>query len=286
MNGQTISVAVPVSPFYREWKRYGHHLEEYGSEFLGTAFMVMCVVVVVAAMFGAGSPLPSLIPAMGARLFLTGLVLGGSGWVVAVSPPGRLSGAHINPAVSFGFWLLGKMHFRDLLGYIASQMAGGVAGAYLGQSLLPQLASEVQTAALRPGQSVNSVQAFAAETAATFVLCLVIYVMVSHKRLLRWTPAAATLVVGVLVCIDGNFSGCGMNPARWFGPAVLAGVWRNFPAYTLAPLAGAALAALPKRLGWLGQPLPHTGKLFHDPGYRSLFKHDHVPSSPPKHASA
>jgi hypothetical protein len=88
--------AVPVqawkSVLYFEWKRHGRHLEEYASEFIGTAFMVFCVVGVVGLMFAPRSLLPAVLPSMRLRLFLTGLVLGGSGWLVAISPPGKLRG--------------------------------------------------------------------------------------------------------------------------------------------------------------------------------------------------
>ncbi len=277
--------AVPVHPWesvlYFEWKRHGRHLEEYASEFIGTAFMVFCVVGVVGLMFAPRSPVVTLLASTRLRLFLTGLVLGGSGWLVAISPPGKLSGAHINPAISVGFWLLGKMHCRDLLGYVSAQMAGGLAGAWLGQVAFSGFARQVNCAALHPGATAGPVGTFLAETFATFVLAFVVLTFVSHPSLLHWTPAAATLVVGVLVCLDGNFSGCGINPARWLGPATVSQLWTDFPAYCFGPVLGASLAACFRRFGWFGSPVPHTGKLFHDPRYRSVFRHDRALTSPP-----
>ncbi len=270
------------SVFYFEWKRHGRHLEEYASEFIGTAFMVFCVVGVVGLMFADRSPLLAILPSMRLRLFLTGLVLGGSSWLVAISPPGKLSGAHINPAISFGFWLLGKMHFRDLLGYVAGQMGGGLAGAWLGREVFSAFARQVNNAARHPGANASPAGAFLAEAFATFVLAFVVFTFVSHPSLLHWTPAAATLVVGVLVCIDGNFSGCGINPARWFGPALVSDLWRDFPSYSFGPILGAALAALFRFAGWFGSPVPHTGKLFHDSRYRSVFKFDRARTAPPR----
>ncbi len=281
MNGPAAPAAPWVSLLYVEWKRHGRHFEEYGSEFIGTAFMVCCVVGVVGLMFARGSPVVAVLPSMRLRLFLTGLVLGGAGWLVAISPPGKLSGAHINPAISIGFWVLGKMHFRDLLGYVAGQMSGGLAGAWLGHEVFPAVARQVNDAALSPGSNASLAGAFLAEALATFLLACVIFTFVSHRSLLHWTPAAATLIVGVLVCVDGNFSGCGINPARWLGPAVVSNLWRDFPAYSFGPIVGAALAALFRFLGWFGSPVPHTGKLFHDPRYRSVFKFDRAKSSPP-----
>lgn len=277
--------AVPALPresvLYREWKRHGRHLEEYASEFIGTVFMVFCVVGVVGLMFAPRSPIVTMVTPVRLRLFLTGLVLGGSGWLVAISPPGKLSGAHINPAISIGFWLLGKMHFRDLLGYIGAQMAGGVVGAWLGRAAFAGLARQVETASLHPGANAGPAAAFFAETFATFVLAFVVFTFVSRPSLLHWTPAAATLVVGVLVCVDGSYSGCGINPARWLGPAVVADVWKDFPAYCFGPVLGAGLASVFRLFGWFGSPVPHTGKLFHDARYRSVFRKDRALTSPP-----
>src|SRR5579884_260331 len=98
---------------YRQWKRSGRHIEEYASELAGTAFALFCVVGVVSLLMASGSPALSWIPSASLRLLLIGLLLGGAGWLVAISPPGRLSGAHINPAVSIGFLALGKMYARD-----------------------------------------------------------------------------------------------------------------------------------------------------------------------------
>ncbi len=265
---------------YAEWKRYGHHLEEYACEGVGTAFLVFCVVAVVALMFSAGSPVPNFIPPAPLRLFLAGLLIGSSGWLVTWSPLGRLSGAHLNPAVSVGFWRLGKMHTKDMIGYVFSQMAGGVAGSLLAQAALKTGARQVHDAALTSAPSVGAAGAFGAEVATTFAMTLLIYVFVSHRRLMHWTAPAVALAAGILVCLDGQFSGAGMNPARWFGPAVATDYWRLFWVYAFAPVIGSLLAVGVRRSG-LPETLPHTGKLLHDPRFRSLFKHDSVPSQPP-----
>ncbi len=274
----------PEALLYKEWKRHGRHFEEYASEFAGTAFLLFCVVGAVGFLFGSSSPLPGLLPAPALRLLLVGLLLGGASGLVALSPPGRLSGAHLNPAMSLGFWLLGKMHGRDVAGYVAGQIAGGVAGTLLGRAVFGRLAREVHTASLKPGPGVGWGAALTGETAATFVLALAVYTFVSHKALARWTPLMAVFLVGLLVCIDGDYSGAGMNPARWFGPAAAADVWPFGAIYALAPPAAALLAAGLRRSGALTHPMPHTGKLFHDPRYRSLFREDRLPSRRPNTA--
>lgn len=107
------------------WQReFLSHWPEYAAELVGTAFLLFCVVVVVAWMLADGSPIPQWIPSQAARLFFTGLLLGAAGGIVALTPLGKLSGAHLNPAVSIGFWVLGKMHGADVFGYIAAQCPG------------------------------------------------------------------------------------------------------------------------------------------------------------------
>jgi glycerol uptake facilitator-like aquaporin len=173
------------------------------------------------------------------------------------------------------------MYLRDTLGYIAGQMLGAIAGTWLGVLAWGRWARQVGNAALHPGPTVGYGWAFAAEVGTTFALTLAIYTFVSHKSLARWTPAMATLVVGILVWLDGNFSGCGMNPARWFGPALSIPYWGFTLVYVLGPIAGAILAALLRRTGILTNPIPHTGKVYHDERYRSVFKKDSLPSTPP-----
>ena len=141
--------------FYEEWKRHGKHWEEYASEMLGTAFLLFCVVGAGAFLFGSSAFLPRLIPSSALRLLLVGLLLGGASGLVALTPPGRLSVAHLNPAMSVGFWVLGKMHGRDVAGYIAGQFLGGLSGAFVGGLVFGRLATEVHTGALHPGRGVG-----------------------------------------------------------------------------------------------------------------------------------
>ncbi len=266
---------------YDHWKRHGSHLAEYFSEFWGTAFLLLCVVGVVSVMFGSGSPVPRAVPSPSLRLLLAGLMLGSAGSLVAISPLGRLSGAHLNPAVSVGFWMLGKMHGRDMAGYVLSQMAGGLVGAFAGSRVFGRLGRQVHEAALRPAAQVGTAGVFGSEMAATFALSLVLYTCVSHKPLLRWTPLILALSVGLLVWADGSYSGAGMNPARWFGPAFTTRTWLYGAAYALAPVFGALAAAGLRRTNLFHPSMPHTGKFLHDSRYRSVFKRDSLPTRIP-----
>ena len=232
---------------YEEWKRAGPHLAEYASELVGTAFLVFCVVGVVSFLFGGSSPAPGDIPSAALRLADRGAAAGRRGLArrpLAAGPPERWP--H-QPGGLAGFWLLGKMHRRDVAGYIGGQLLGAGAGAWLGGLTFGPWAREVHDATLRP--KVSAGEAFLLEMAATFLLTSVVYAFVSHKRLMRWTPGAAMLMSGVLVGLDGNLSGAGMNPARWFGPACAVDYWRNIAVYVARPDPGRAAGRLPAPLG-------------------------------------
>lgn len=246
------------------------HAPEYGAEFVGTAFLMFAVIGAVAWMFAPGSSLVHWIPSTPLRLFLTGLALGGAGSLVAISPLGRISGAHLNPAISLGFFVAGTMHLHDLIGYVAAQMAGASVGAWIGQAAFGTFGKLVHESLNQPGRNVTAWMGVGAEAAATFVLAAVVFTMVSRRSLMRWTPLAVVGVVALIVWLDGNFSGASLNPARSFGPVVITGDWHMYWIYILGPCSGSVIAAVLHRFATPFEAL--TGKVFHDIRYRSIFK--------------
>src|SRR5436189_148953 len=109
------------------WKQL--HWPEYVSELLGIAFLIFVGLSAIIIGFGTNSPLARMLPDSNARRLITGMIFAGCGPLVAISPLGKLSGGHLNPAVSVGFWIQGKMHRLDLVGYIVGQFLGAVLGA-------------------------------------------------------------------------------------------------------------------------------------------------------------
>ena len=102
----------------------------YLSEFIGTALLIGIGVSFVILDFGKGSPVVSLIPSSGIRRALTGFLFGGTGMLITFSPVGKWSGAHINPVVTFSFWMKGKIKSTMAIGYVAAQFLGAAAGAF------------------------------------------------------------------------------------------------------------------------------------------------------------
>src|SRR4051794_28751064 len=104
---------------------------------MAAALLAAAIVLAAALTPGRGSRVAAVLPGRGARFLALGVIVAPTVALIAVSPLGRLSGAHTNPAVTLGFWLLGRASRRDLAGYIAAQPPGGVARAPLGRPLLP-----------------------------------------------------------------------------------------------------------------------------------------------------
>ena len=257
------------------------HWPEYGAELVGTAFLVFAGLSAVVFDFGKGSPVATLIPDASIRRLITGLLFAGSGSLVAISPFGKLSGAHINPAVSLAFWAHGKMHTHDLIGYIIGQLLGALLGAFLLALVWGARAASVRDGVTAPGAGYPLWLVFLAEMLLTFLLVFLIFVFVSSHRLMRWTPLMNWLLVATMVWQEAPISGTSLNPARSLGPDVMAWFWSDQWLYCIAPPLGALLAVACFRLVTAGARDVKTGKLFHVPHYRSIFKNVDAPHLPP-----
>jgi aquaporin Z len=242
------------------------------AEFLGTAFMVFFGLSAVVFDFGEGLPMSHWIPNHSLRLLLTGFCFAGTGSLVAVSPLGRLSGAHINPSVSLAFWLDGKMRLVDFIGYVAAQMLGGIMGAAMLSGFWKKYAASVNNGMTLPGSGWALWQVFLAEVFITGLLVWAILFFVSNARLMRWTPMMCWILVAMMVWLEAPISGTSLNPARSFGPALISWNWSGQWIYALAPPLGAVAGLLIFRFATREGREVLTGKLFHAPNYRSIFK--------------
>jgi aquaporin Z len=205
------------------------------SEFIGTALLLTIGLSIVIFFWGKGSPITRLIPNQSLRRAVNGFLFGCTGCAITLSKVGKISGAHINPAVSIAFWIRGKMKTKALLGYIVSQMLGAVVGC------LPLLLWGTQGGSIDYGNTVPAYglgAAFIGEMITTAALIIIIFVFVGSKNLRHYTPYTMPFLYSVMVCIEAPFSGCSTNPARSFGPAVISNVYTAYWLYWLAPVAG------------------------------------------------
>jgi MIP family channel proteins len=154
---------------------------------------------------------------------------------------GHLSGAHINPAVTIAFTLTRHFPARDAGAYIAAQLTGATAAAFVLLAAWPDQPAQL-------GATIPSVAAGTALLYEAILTAVLMFVIISVATDTRAVGAGAAIAIGGTVALDALFggpvTGASMNPARSFGPALAAGEWQDFWIYLLGPLIGAAAGAL------------------------------------------
>ena len=213
------------------------------SEWIGTAFLVMVGLSVVIVMFGKGTPMATIIPDEGIRRLITGFLFGSTGALIAISPVGKESGAHINPAVTLSFWLMGKMDTAVAGGYITAQLAGAAMGA------LPLIAwgsmgRSVFLGSTVPGQGYSLQTVFLGEVITTFAMITILFIFLGVRCLRRFTPAIFPILYAIMVYAEAPVSGTSTNPARSFGPSIVSGQWTAWWIYWIGPFTGALAATV------------------------------------------
>jgi aquaporin TIP len=188
-----------------------------------------------ASVISGGGTAPDLV----AVALAHGLALG-----VLASAFGAISGAHFNPAVTFGVWLLGRIPTVRALWYVWAQAVGAL-GAGAALFLVfgdPGRAAGLGTPAL--GAGVTPLVGIGVEAVLTMVLLFAVFGTTIDPRAPKLGGLAVGLAVGADVLMGGPLTGAAMNPARWLGPAVVAGNFSDWYVYWIGPLVGAAVAAL------------------------------------------
>lgn len=234
----------------------------FGAEFLGTALLVGVGLSMVILNFGHGSPMVQWLPSAGARRLLTGFLFGTTGGLLALSPLGKESGAHLNPVVTLAFWLLGKLKAPLALGYIVAQLAGGVVGA-LPLLAWGQMGRNVEFGATLPGVGYGVWPAVLGEAITTFCLIFGLFFFLRRRQLRPFTPALFPVLYAIMVYWEAPLSGTSTNPARSLGPALLSGCWQDGWIYWLGPLVGMLLGVAACRLSGRRWLEIEVAKLYH-----------------------
>jgi aquaporin Z len=248
---------------------------EYLAEAAGTAVNLFVGLSAMSLDFGHGQWLPRHVTSHSLRLLMTGTVYAGSGSLWALTPPGKRSGAHINPSVTLAFALHGKMKPADVVGYVVGQFAGAIVAAYVATAVWRNALRSIQYGMTLPGAGYTAAHAAVAEVVMTGLLVLTILTCVSHERLARRTPLAVWVLVAVEVWLGAPISGTSLNPARSFGPSLVAMTFADQWIYWVGPTVGAAAAVGLFAIATDRRAL--TAKLFHAVDYRSIFRRERLP---------
>jgi aquaporin Z len=211
------------------------------AELVGTALLLLAGLSIVIFMLGTGSPMERVLPSVVLRQVITGFLFGCVGATIAVSAIGKESGAHINPAVTLGFWLMQKLDTRTALGYVCAQLIGAVLGS------LPLLAwgsigKSVDLGATVPGAGYSTSMVLLGEAITTFALIGGLCTFIGFRNLRRFTPAMIPVLYGVMVPLEAAISGTSTNPARTLGPALISGRWDGWWIYWIGPFLGTVTA--------------------------------------------
>ena len=162
---------------------------------------------------------------------------------VMVSALAGISGAHFNPAVSAAMFVTKRICGQDFLYFVLAQLAG----ATLASIALNYIYGNSNGYGLPAIASATSVGAgVLAEILGTATLLIVIFGVAVDKRSVAASHPGLPigLTITAVILSVGPITGAALNPARWFGPALVSGDWSNAWVYILAPTVGAVLAAV------------------------------------------
>jgi len=192
-----------------------------------------------------------LIVGAGVAVLLTGLIK---------SPLGKISGGHMNPAISLAMWRFGVFPAAGILPYIAAQLLGSVFGVVAARGIWGRVVEEppVLYAVIRPAPSWSAAPLFLAEAVGMGVIVFTVGYFLSSPRLAPFVPWLVGLLIGLGIAMLGTQTGGSLNPARQFGPSVVSGHVDKLWVFLMAPMVGAEVAArLLKTFQHRGQVLTH-----------------------------
>ena len=223
-------------------------MQKYGAEFFGTFWLVLggCGSAVLAAAF----------PELGIGLLGVSLAFGLTVLTMTFAI-GHISGCHLNPAVSFGLWAVGRFPAKELLPYIVSQLLGAIAAAAVlyviasgkeGFDLAADFASNGYGAHSPGGYSLQA--ALVCEVVMTMMFMLVILGATDKRAPAGLAPIAIGLCLTLIHLISIPVTNTSVNPARSTGVALFVGDWATSQLWLfwVAPIVGALLGALAYRL--------------------------------------
>lgn len=214
-------------------------LAAYIAELVGTFFLVFFITSVATLFVATGNQAQ-----FGSDFAVVGLV---NGFVLfaMIQIFGGVSGGHFNPAVTVAVAAIRRIDPVDALVYILAQLSGGVLGALLTKALLLDEGRAGHYGAPQVSDLLGgNFQGFIVEGIGALVLVLaVLAVALGTRAAKEWAPFAIGITLAFAVMVAGPLTGGSLNPARWFGPALVDNTWGGVWPYLLGPLVAAVVGA-------------------------------------------
>jgi MIP family channel proteins len=214
-------------------------LAAYIAELVGTFFLVFFITSVATLFIATGNQAQ-----FGSDFAVVGLV---NGFVLfaMIQIFGGVSGGHFNPAVTVAVAAVRRIDPVDALVYILAQLSGGVLGALLTKALLLDEGRAGHYGAPQVSSLLGGdFQGFIVEGIGALVLVLAVLAVALGTRAAKdWAPFAIGTTLAFAVMVTGPLTGGSLNPARWFGPALVDNTWGGVYPYLLGPLVAAIIGA-------------------------------------------
>lgn len=212
-------------------------MKKYLAEMVGTMVLVL---------MGCGTAVSLACGADTASVVGTALAFGLA--VIAMAyTVGNISGCHINPAITLGVWLSGRMKCKEALCYMAAQVVGAIVGAAILFAVTAAAGIDFGGANSCDGIEGNQWAGVLVEAVLTFIFVLVVLGTTDSEKGAGNLAGLAIGLTLVLIHLVGiRYTGTSVNPARSIGPAIFAGgtALKDLWVFIVGPFAGAALSAL------------------------------------------
>ena len=228
-------------------------------ELILTSVLLFGVTTIVRFVIGP-SPISRAFPQIHIELVIVGAAVGLLLTLLIKSPPGKISGGHMNPAISLAMWRFGVFPGAGIIPYVALQLLGSVFGVVAARVLWGPVVAQppVLYAVLQPAAQWSLATLFLAEGIGVGVIVFAVGYFLSVPRLAPFVPWLVGILIGLGIAMLGTQTGGSLNPARQFGPAVVSAQTDNLWVFLLAPMVGAEIAArLLRTFRQRGQVLTH-----------------------------
>jgi glycerol uptake facilitator protein/aquaporin Z len=213
-------------------------------ELVLTAVLLFGITTIVRFVVGP-SPVSRVLPQIHVELLIVGAAVAVLLASLILSRPGKISGGHMNPAISLAMWRFGVFPAAGLFPYIAAQLLGSVIGVVAARAVWGATVEHppVLYAVIQPAPAWPAGPLFAAEVIGMGIIVFMVGYCLSKPRLAPLVPWVVGILIGLGIALLGTSTGGSLNPARQFGPAVVSRHTDKLWVFLVAPMIGAEIAA-------------------------------------------